>query len=108
MDTMDLPRSNKQHSLHGPQPPRAPSRRATADRDRLLRRVQADVAQARADIQRVQEQTQRLLAIEATRPLTPAEAEQARTLPRDAQALRLRLQQLRAEFVQLQHQRRAR
>jgi hypothetical protein len=50
----------------------------------------------------VREQSRCLLEIEAVRPLTPDEVAQARAVNRQAQALRLRLQQLRAEFVQLQ------
>ena len=81
-------------------PRRAPSR--TSERDRLLRRLQADHAQVDANIQRVREHSLCLLEIEATRPLTREETAQARAVTQQAQALRLRLQQLRAEFAQLQ------
>ena len=91
-----------QRSPHDSQPTRASSRFRTAERDRLLRRVQADHAQVAADIQQVREQSVCLLEIEATRPLTPEEAAQARAITQQAQALRLRLKQLRAEFAQLQ------
>ena len=76
------------------------------ERDRLLRRVQTDAAQIAAEVQRVREQSRRLLEIEATRPLTPHEAEQARTVTQQANVLRLQLQQLRAEFAALQGQQR--
>ena len=72
------------------------------EREHLLRRVQADHAQVQAEITWVQEQTRRLLEIEAVRPLTPDEAEQGRAIKQQANVLRLRLRQLRAEFAQLQ------
>jgi hypothetical protein len=71
-----------------------------------LRRVQADAAQVHAEVQALRDQSRHLLEIEATRPLTPQEAEQARALTQQAQALRLQLQQLRAEFAALQGQQR--
>ena len=83
-------------------PAHPPSPGITFDRERLLRRLQTDLAQADAEIQEVRAQSRRLLEIEATRPLTPDEAAQARAVNQHAQALRLRLQQLRAEFAQLQ------
>jgi hypothetical protein len=64
--------------------------------------LQADAAQTDAEIQAVREQSRRLVEIEAVRPLTPDEAAQARALTQHAKVLHLRLQQLRAEFVQLQ------
>ena len=77
-----------------------------SERDRLLRRIQADLAPVQAEVQSVQEQTRRYVEIEATRPLTADEAKQAGALQRQARTLHFRLRQLRAEFAQLQGSRR--
>ena len=93
-------------SSHSSSPSAGPpsGQQPRTERDRLLRRVQADAAQLDAEVQRVRGQSRRLLEIEATRPLTPDEVAQARTVTQQANVLRLQLQQLRAEFAELQGQ----
>ena len=68
-----------------------------AERQRLLRRLRADVRQALADIAVVGVAARRLMAAEAQRPLVPAELERARALREENIRLWYWLAHLRAE-----------
>lgn len=71
------------------------------DRRRQLARLRVEVGRVQAALQRVQTETRRLAAIEATRRLTVEEAKQVATVRRESEALRLELTLFRREFERL-------
>ena len=71
-------------------------------RRRQLRRLQSELGELREALLTVRTQTQTLWETEAVRPLTDAEAKQARALSREAERLRWELRRLRNEFGLLQ------
>jgi hypothetical protein len=68
---------------------------------RLLGRLQMEVADLRRHLAQVRTETQQLLAIEASRPLSGDEAARARALARESERLRWELRRLYLEFESL-------
>lgn len=85
----------------GPRRARGLPQAQEQERRRLLLRLQADIERAVVDTAALRVETRRLLALEAQRPLTAAEAERARVLNQVARRLYYHHQQLRAEFERL-------
>lgn len=71
------------------------------DRRRHLQQLRAEVGRVQAALQRVQAETRRLAAMEATRRLTAVETKQAATVRRESEALRLELARFHDQFERL-------
>jgi cell shape-determining protein MreC len=79
-----------------------------AGRQQQLRRLQAALGRFRDRLAHVRQDVRVLEALEARRPLTPAEAQQARRLRWESESLRLELERLRAEFAEVASRQRER
>jgi hypothetical protein len=75
--------------------------RAADERRRRLWQLQREVGRVRQTLAWVREETARLGAIEAERPLAAAEASEVGRVRRQSEALALEMEALRGEFERL-------